>query len=656
MSSVAETIMFIFQADAMRLDRGLNHAQKTGEKLEKQMIDTDSAAESLGNNLINLAKSAGATLGAMVAWDGIKALVTGTAEVTNEVTRMAARNNMAVETYAALRDAVGATGAELEEFQSGMEAFAEKVEDPTKKLDELATEFEKLTHFQALQKGQELGLSPSTIALLEKGKDAFHALLEEQKQLGSITKEQSATAREFQQAQKANALIWDSIRRSIGLAILPAFTSMLELFQKLGRWVRENQRVVILFFAGAATVLTMVYLPAIYSAITATLAFLAPWLGAAAIFAAVGAVFGLLVDDALSFLDGQDSMIGELSKKWPVIGENVKAIASTLRTLWDIAQGFGAFLRDAFTGDASAAFEAFKRRVVDALTSFAAANPAVESLVATVSDAFSKLGDVVGMNLDDVKAIAEAWVQGMGALFSFVGDMIASGPQAAFENLGSAVRRIIADISSQFPALGSAFQQVGDTMASAVQGATSAWEILMSVIQKVVGVAAGAVEMLKSGADKVKSWFGEESTQAPQQDAQPSAAPMTRGDVPLVAATDGQPVDAASASGYGPAAPPRVDPTSASGYGPAAPPPVTLNVEKGARQLEQARSEPLASTTSNAISNTNSSNSTSYTQQIGRVDVHTSATDGQGVAKDLGSDLGSSMRSAIAQFDDGVQA
>ena len=68
--------------------------------------------------------------------------------------------------------------------------------------------------------------------------------------------------------------------------------------------------------------------------------------------------------------------------------------------------------------------------------------------------------------------------------------------------------------------------------------------------------------------------------------------------------------------------------------------------------LATASSSPIASQTSNSISNSQRSRSTAV--NIGEVKVQTAATDANGIARDLGGGLHAQMKQAVNNFDDGV--
>ena len=74
----------------------------------------------------------------------------------------------------------------------------------------------------------------------------------------------------------------------------------------------------------------------------------------------------------------------------------------------------------------------------------------------------------------------------------------------------------------------------------------------------------------------------------------------------------------------------------------------------GKAALAQASGTPLAAQTSASISNTRGGNTTSV--QVGKVEVHTQATDAAGISKSIGDSMETQMRQAANNFDDGVLA
>jgi hypothetical protein len=82
---------------------------------------------------------------------------------------------------------------------------------------------------------------------------------------------------------------------------------------------------------------------------------------------------------------------------------------------------------------------------------------------------------------------------------------------------------------------------------------------------------------------------------------------------------------------------------------------LTATLNAGANSLNAASNNPLAAQTSNSISSANSSSKTS-TVKIDKVEVHTQATDSEGISKGISDTLGNHLKQTTAHFDDGVRA
>ena len=76
----------------------------------------------------------------------------------------------------------------------------------------------------------------------------------------------------------------------------------------------------------------------------------------------------------------------------------------------------------------------------------------------------------------------------------------------------------------------------------------------------------------------------------------------------------------------------------------------------GKKALDVAGKSAIGAQTSNSIANSNKSINKTTTVQTGPITIQTQATDAQGVAGALGSNLNDQMRQASSSFDDGVEA
>src|SRR5690606_15620348 len=92
-------------------------------------------------------------------------------------------------------------------------------------------------------------------------------------------------------------------------------------------------------FAAIAAVVAAVYLPAMISAAAATLAATWPIIAIGAAIVAAAAAFALIYDDIMNFIDGNDSLIGQLFENYPIVKDMVMGIVDAFRFMGEIVGG-----------------------------------------------------------------------------------------------------------------------------------------------------------------------------------------------------------------------------------------------------------------------------------------------------------------------------
>ncbi|MFZ7194076.1 phage tail protein, partial [Bordetella avium] len=162
---------------------------------------------------------------------------------------------------------------------------------------------------------------------------------------------------------------------------------MIEKFDVFVSWFRRHETFVKGFFIGVSTVLAVMFAPAAWAAATAVWALIAPILAVALPIAALVTLFALLYDDVMNFLDGNDSLIGQISEDYPAIGETVKAMAEAIKT------AFGWILEA--VNFAWGAIGAFAKNAVQAFGTMGKSISSIfESIVAVVKNAWAYIGKV----------------------------------------------------------------------------------------------------------------------------------------------------------------------------------------------------------------------------------------------------------------------
>lgn len=385
--NLLESFYFIFDADMGGVQKKLKESDKLTMDFTKSLEAADKTTQKVGAAFVDLAKKGAAAFSVIAAAGVIKRMTMETADHTFEVRQQALALTESTERLTAWQHAViasggtakGATDAltglrdkfiEIARMGGGMgpdgfmltklglsrEDMQKGITDPTQALDKLADTFHKLNAVQQQFVGKRLGFDQGTIALLSQGSKALNEMLAKQKELGVVTEKQVEVAAKFKLAQAQLGLTFETVKREITTELLPPLTWLYEHVEKFVQFLREHKTMTEAFFIGLAAVLVDAVVPALISVGIAAL----PIIGLPLLIGAAVAGVALLADDLYAFMNGQNSLLGELAKKWPWLGNiirtEVNAIISGIKlvnaVLGDTFQyliAFGKFFTDALT-------------------------------------------------------------------------------------------------------------------------------------------------------------------------------------------------------------------------------------------------------------------------------------------------------------------
>ena len=421
MASLLDTLVIAFTSDNTSLKKGAGEAQDAIEETKETVVDTDKAAQKLGATFLDTIKSAKGTIAAFVSVGAIARSVITQAAETAALGDFSKAINANIEDVDAWGKAIAREGGSAADFQGSIksltdsvteltltgsgpaaEAFARlgiqavnssgKMKSAFDLLPEIADSFEKLSATQSLALGQQLGLDQATILLLQRGRSEVDAQIAKQKELGVATQDDADKAREFRESMQDLQNVFSSLTRNVGAILLPAFTFILEGLEGIVNFLRDNTVFVTAFFASAAAIITIAYLPAIYAAAAATLVTISPFLIMAAVVTAVGLAIGILVDDIVEFSRGAPSIIGSI-KDWFLNG--FAAMSESVEDTWQTVKDFFSDLKsgliDGITAFSQGALSIIDRIENGFLNGFAAITDSINDTWQTLKDFFSDL-------------------------------------------------------------------------------------------------------------------------------------------------------------------------------------------------------------------------------------------------------------------------
>lgn len=392
--TILDTFYILFESKTENLDKGLGEAEKKSEGLIDKLKKIDPLASKSGENLFKLVKQGAGLLGVGVGLGALVAGVKSTAAAYDELGKLAARFRSTADAVDEFRDAAGLLGIDEEKSVAALTGLDTAIQDTylglgrakavfeelgikvtdangkikptTEVMGELAAKFKGMERGTQIRVMERLGLDPALLKLFNADLAALQQRMAAVDEASGFNLEEAVKrSKEYTKASKDMALEVNVLRMFLGkllenfrVATLPYFT---EAMTKASKYVRaftdflmSHRRAVEGVFIGIGAAIMYFLVPAAIKGAAATLVMLAPFLLIGAAVAAVGAAFVLLYDDIMSFIDGNDSLIGQVLQKYPAIGAAVKAVGAAFSEAWDLIKGLGEFLISVWNNPAQA--------------------------------------------------------------------------------------------------------------------------------------------------------------------------------------------------------------------------------------------------------------------------------------------------------------
>ncbi len=492
--SILETFYILFEADAKSVKKGAQEAEKATDSLEKRIKNADLAASQLGKSFHSLIGVATRALAGILSVGAVASGIAHAFANASEISKSANALKVELDTLQAWSEAARRAGGSGTVFRQSLTELNEKLHEFAKTgkgeigpllqqlgvhfrnvngtlkttpqlLLDIAKSFEPLSKIESTELGKKIGLDEATIALLQKGQRAIEDQIKQHKALGVLNKDDAQITKQYTAQLEKTKIALDDLGQvfrylstTMATSAMPALTQILKELQVFTTYLAQHRDLIKGFFIGLAAVLTTMYLPAVLTAASATLALLAPYLLIVDVIAALGVAFALVYEDVMNFLDGNNSVIGELAKRWPIVGDAVRALANIFSFLFDLVKAELTFIAD-LVSHPTQAFKRFAATVQSAFDKLLNKIPALKSGMNMLSSVFNQVGATV-------KA---AW-NGIAAAIDTVINLASKGLQI----IGKVVDKIKAfsGISTVAPVQSNGFP--GNNVASINQAALNA--------------------------------------------------------------------------------------------------------------------------------------------------------------------------------------
>ena len=431
--ALLDTFMIMFEADANSVTDGTATAKRNTDKLTDALHKADRAGDMVGSSMKNLIAVAGGALTAILSLGAMKSGIENAANYADALGESADALGLNIEELSVWSDAVVMSGGSAEGFRatlanmtSDFQMIATKGTSRTlpffKKLGinlkdahgkmrsvmdvlpELADKFEKMGKAEAMGMAQKMGLDQGTIMLLQQGRRAVEDQIKQQKELGIVTKEQAEISAEYNDALDKMGFAFRSVFLQIGAYVLPAFQAIVDTITNVTTFFRKHSDFITGFIIAIGSALMIYLLPALIRGGIAAWAMMSPFLLIGGIIVGIAAAFALLYDDIMNFRDGNNSMIGEIFKKYPLVEHVVMGVIDTFKMFGGVIVSIFKLFVDLIK-DPMNAWNNFKESVLAGIEDIRKYFPFLFGLADELGQAFGKMSDVVVGIWERIKAI-----------------------------------------------------------------------------------------------------------------------------------------------------------------------------------------------------------------------------------------------------------
>ncbi|MBI6488880.1 hypothetical protein JEP00_01390 [Proteus mirabilis] len=336
-----ELIKLVDEARKKGIETG-NSEVDTQKRVQDELDKTNKKYQEVGNSVTGFVKKALGAVGIVMSIGSIFAESVSRSQEIETLDKLGKQIGVATADVDAFSGAIAELGSSRESAQADLSAMAKSfgnTKDSMEKVLQTAGKVQGMSFDKAKKTLEGMGVSDEkTIELMMKGRKELERTMGIQKEYSGISKESIESSIKFNSAMAKFQQSSGLLKNSFLEMVIPALSKGLEWLTKLISFCKENKHLVVGFFTAISTILLGKYIYAMKLASISTWATFLPIIAIIAVIALLAAAFALVYDDIMNFIEGNDSMIGRIFEKYPMV-------KTVILALWEAWKAYFEYLK-----------------------------------------------------------------------------------------------------------------------------------------------------------------------------------------------------------------------------------------------------------------------------------------------------------------------
>ncbi|WP_275361730.1 hypothetical protein [Xenorhabdus bovienii] len=393
---------------------------KAQSHLQRRLTDTKGKYKDAGESVAGFATKALGAAGIVMSLGSIFSDAMSRAQEIEQLDKLGKKIGMATADVDAFGGAMAELGGTREAAATDLEAMAKTFGNTTQSMEKILATADRVKGMKfdkARATLAGMGVSDEkTVELMMKGRKELERVMGIHKEYSGITKGSIEKSLQFNAAMNKFNQSSGLLKNSFLEMVIPILAKAMEWLSTFIDFCKDNKTLITGFFIAVGIAVAAYYVPPMLAAAASTLAATWPILAIIAIIALLAAAFAIVYDDIMNFIEGNDSMIGRIMDKYPMVKKVIMMLWEAWKILFDYLKVIVKFVADLVVG----AFNDMNQKI----------NAFINWLLASV-----------------------ATLLGWGSQFSGVFDTVSDAVVGAFKWMWEQVKKVIGWISQGIDAV-----------------------------------------------------------------------------------------------------------------------------------------------------------------------------------------------------------